>query len=137
MMVHEMRKIRQMRTSTFFVMIGFLLWTNGCTQTSPPNSNASNVPEAPVAAATSRPETIALLLAAREGKPDTIKTLIASGVNLNGRDAAGNTTLIEAARTGHEDIAKELIAFGADASLANNAGQSALMLAIEIRHYLQ
>src|SRR5688500_17944316 len=97
-------------------------------------SDAPNTANAPPARATPRPDTVALLLAVREGKPDTVRTLIAAGADVNARDEAGNTALIEAARFGHEDIARNLIAARADVGVANNAGETALAVALRNGH---
>ncbi len=106
----------------------FSLITAGCAGSAPNTANA------PTIRATPRPDTVAMLLAVREGKPDTVRTLIASGAELNARDEAGNTALIEAARFGHEDIARELIATRADVTPVNNAGETALSVALRNGH---
>ncbi len=115
-----------MRTLTLAAIL--LVATSGCTTqppTTPTDSTRPTPVMTPIITATPRPDTTALLLAAREGERDTVRTLIASGAGLNGRDEAGNTALIEAARIGHEDIAEDLIAARAAVSIANNAGQTA------------
>ena len=85
--------------------------------------------------ATTSPETDALLVAARTGNADTVKSLLASrNADVNGVDAAGNTALIEAARFGHDDVVTELLIAKADVNAKNRDGKTALMLAAEGGH---
>ena len=85
--------------------------------------------------ATTTPETEALLLAARLGNADTVKSLLASpNVDVNGVDADGNTALIEAARFGHDDVVTALLIARADVNAKNRNGKTALMVASEGGH---
>lgn len=84
---------------------------------------------------TRNPQTEALLRAAREGKADTVKALLASrDTDVNAADEQGNTALIEAARYGHDDVARALLAAGANAKARDRNGKTALMLAVEGGH---
>ncbi len=80
-------------------------------------------------------ETDALLLAARTGNADTVKSLLTSpNVDINGRDEHGNTPLIEAARFGHDEVVTALLVAKADVNAKNNQGKTALIVAAEGGH---
>jgi ankyrin repeat protein len=89
------------------------------------------------------PKTQELLLAVRQGKPDTVKALLAArDTDVNATDENGDTPLIEAARLGHDDIARALLAAGADYKLRDRSGKTPLMLAVlgghdEVVHVLK
>ena len=55
-----------------------------------------------------------LSLACRQGKQDIVELLLESGANVNHRNKAGNTPLLEACSQGHVSIAKLLLEHGAD-----------------------
>ena len=81
------------------------------------------------------PETQALLRAAREGHADAVQELLKSpGIDVNAKDEAGNTALIEAARLGHDHVTRVLLAAGADFKLRNRDGKTPLMLAVAGGH---
>ena len=89
----------------------------------------------PIRHAATTPETDALLVAARTGNADTVRSLLTSrNVDVNGVDADGNTALIEAARFGHDDVVAALLIAKADVNVKNRDGKSALMLAAEGGH---
>ncbi len=76
------------------------------------------------------PKTQELLIAVREGKPDTVKALLsARDTDVNATDENGDTPLIEAARLGHDEIARALLAAGADYKMRDKNGKTPLMLA--------
>src|SRR5687768_4113513 len=80
-------------------------------------------------------ETDALLVAARAGNADTVRSLLTSpNVDINGRDEQGNTPLIEAARFGHNEVVTALLVAKADVNAKNAQGKTALMLAAEGGH---
>jgi ankyrin repeat protein len=77
------------------------------------------------------PKTEELMLAVREGKPDTVKALLAArDTDVNATDENGDTPLIEAARLGHDHIARALLAAGADYKVHDRNGKTPLMLAV-------
>jgi ankyrin repeat protein len=81
------------------------------------------------------PETDALLLAARGGHADTVKSLLtAAKADVNGKDERGNTPLMEAARFGHDEVVRALLVARADARAKNSDGKTALKLAAEGGH---
>ena len=55
-----------------------------------------------------------LSLACRQGKQDIVELLLESGANVNHRNKAGNTPLLEACSQGHVDAARMLLDRGAD-----------------------
>ena len=55
-----------------------------------------------------------LSLACRQGKQDIVELLLESGANVNHRNKAGNTPLLEACSQGHVDAAHMLLGRGAD-----------------------
>ena len=55
-----------------------------------------------------------LSLACRQGKQDIVELLLESGANVNHRNKAGNTPLLEACSQGHVDSARMLLDRGAD-----------------------
>ena len=75
--------------------------------------------------------TEALQCAAREGKADTVKALLAARDTDVNADEQGNTALIEAARCGHDDVARAPPAAGASTKARDRSGKTALMLAVE------
>ena len=55
-----------------------------------------------------------LSLACRQGKQDIVELLLESGANVNHRNKAGNTPLLEACSQGHVDDARMLLDHGVD-----------------------
>ena len=74
--------------------------------------------------------------AAENGKIAVLIRLKESGVNLNERDADGNTALLTAVRYGHLDAVKWLLSAsgGAQITEENKAGNTALLLAVAYGH---
>ncbi|MEI2986667.1 MAG: ankyrin repeat domain-containing protein [Alistipes inops] len=67
------------------------------------------------------------LNACRNGQKNIAKLLLErGGIDLNRRDAEGNTALHYACREGFRDLAMLLLEKGADASSANNRGETPL-----------
>lgn len=74
----------------------------------------------------------ALVDAAWQGKPDTIRNLIKGGVDINARDKeSGLTALMAAAAYGSTDVIDLLISAGAKINTKDNYGWSAIMIASE------
>ena len=68
-----------------------------------------------------------LLNACRNGQKNIVKILLErGGIDLNRRDAEGNTALHYVCREGYRDLAVLLLDKGADASLVNNRGETPL-----------
>lgn len=70
-----------------------------------------------------------LIWAASEGYHDLAVTLIEAGVELNAKNADGNTALHRAACEGRAELASVLVRVGAELDLTNHDGYSALVLA--------
>jgi ankyrin repeat protein len=68
-----------------------------------------------------------LLEAAQVGDTSDVQSLLAQGVDPNGRGADGNTALMGAAVTGHTDIVRVLLERGANVNAQGNSGRTALM----------
>lgn len=67
------------------------------------------------------------LNACRNGQKNIVKILLErGGIDLNRRDAEGNTALHYVCREGYRDLAVLLLDKGADASLVNNRGETPL-----------
>ena len=67
------------------------------------------------------------LNACRNGQKSIAKLLLErGGIDLNRRDAEGNTPLHSVCREGYRDLAVVLLEKGADASSANNRGETPL-----------
>lgn len=64
--------------------------------------------------------------AAKEGDADTVQALLASGTDINARDANGNTPLHAAAGYGHTELVRTLIRAGADVNASNERGRTPL-----------
>jgi hypothetical protein len=68
-----------------------------------------------------------MFAAARDGKLDTVRALIADGVDVNAPiDRDGRTPLYYAADNGHDDVVRLLLASGATLDALDNFGLSAL-----------
>ncbi len=76
-----------------------------------------------------RADKIPLLLAARSGKDDAARALIAGGANVGARAEDGSTALMFASERGDLPLVHALIGAGADVLARNNCGTTALMLA--------
>ncbi len=70
-----------------------------------------------------------LIWAVSEDYHDIAVTLIEAGVDLNARNADGNTALLRAACEGRAELASVLLRVGAQRDLQNHDGYSALVLA--------
>lgn len=75
-----------------------------------------------------------LLLAAGQGKIETIKVLLATGLDINVRSEAGVTPLMRAAAGGQVETVQFLLTAGADAKAKLKDGRDALWLTIEYSH---
>ena len=76
----------------------------------------------------------ALLFAVRDGQMDTVRALVAAGVDVNQVSAADKTSaLTQAIFNGHYDLAKFLLDHGADPKLANNDGLAPLYATIDMQ----
>ena len=71
-----------------------------------------------------------LLTAARNGNTDGVRTVLASGVDLEAKGNDGKTALMWAAAQGHADIVRLLLAKGADAQARDKEGLTAYDLAL-------
>ncbi|MBT3378792.1 MAG: hypothetical protein HN742_11425 [Lentisphaerae bacterium] len=72
-----------------------------------------------------------LIVAARDGDVDRVRTLLVGGADINAPDGAGQTALMVAAAHGHVEVATLLIEKGGDVKKADASGKTALMLACE------
>jgi len=68
--------------------------------------------------------------ALRRGDTAKLRTAIATGTDVNSRDADGNTLMIQAAMYARAADLEFLVAHGADVNAANKAGHTALMRSI-------
>lgn len=73
----------------------------------------------------------ALFDAITEGNMDALQKAVKSGLNVNGRDEAGQTALMVAIISGKRDLAKAVLRAKGDLNLQNSNGNTPLMLAIE------
>jgi ankyrin repeat protein len=80
-------------------------------------------------ATTNHPNSAEFLEAASNGQDGKVKALLAKGVNVDAKDAEGNTALMSASKWGRTETVKILIEAGANRKLTNNKGESALALA--------
>ena len=76
----------------------------------------------------------ALMWAARLGRADVVRTLIASRSNVNVNDKVGLTPLMLAARCGHTEVVRVLIGARADLSATDCEGSDSLLFAVENQH---
>ena len=71
------------------------------------------------------------LNACKNGQKGVVAAFLKKGgIDVNKRDAAGNTALLYAAMKGAKDIVRLLIDNGADVSLANNASITPILIEI-------
>jgi ankyrin repeat protein len=73
-----------------------------------------------------------LMFAARDGKIEAMRALLASGAQVNYADPDGSTALIVALMNGHWDAAKLLIESGADVNAWDWWGQTPLFMAVDM-----
>jgi uncharacterized protein len=76
-----------------------------------------------------RADNVALLQAAREGRAEVVRELLARGAEIEYAGTDGATALIEAARLGHALVVRELLACGAQVDHRQNDGGTALLMA--------
>ena len=76
----------------------------------------------------------ALMWAARLGRADIVRLLLASRSNVNVSDKLGLTPLMLAARYGHSEVVRILIGAGANVSATECDGCSSLLFAVENQH---
>jgi ankyrin repeat protein len=76
----------------------------------------------------------ALHFAAREGAPDAVRALLASGARVDQPSVDGSTPLLVAVQNGHYDIAQLLLEHGANPDAANAKGWTPLYLAVKNRN---
>ena len=76
------------------------------------------------------PKTQYLFEALRQGEGATVRAAIKQGVDVNSRDADGNTLLMQTAIYGEAADLEFLLTHGADANASNKTGHTALMRAI-------
>ena len=87
---------------------------------------ACSLAAVPAIAADISPE---MLTAAKDGKLDDVKKLIANGEDINATSAEGVTALMIAAAENQVVIVKALIQAGADARARTKSGKTALFFA--------
>jgi ankyrin repeat protein len=75
-----------------------------------------------------------LLYAARDGRLEPAKILIAAGAELNRKDPNGITPLIMAISNNHPDVARLLIDRGAEINASDWYGRTPLWTAVEVRN---
>ena len=71
-----------------------------------------------------------LFSAAILGKTERVKSILADGIDVNGKTATGRTAMMGASFNGNVRVARVLLSYGADVNLADNQGSTALMDAI-------
>lgn len=77
----------------------------------------------------------ALMWAAAENHPETVKALLAAGADMRAKTVNGFTALLFAVRAGHQDVVKLLLDRGADIDDAMGNGTSALTIATLNAHW--
>jgi len=73
-----------------------------------------------------------LMFAARDGKIEAARALLAAGASVNFTDPDGSTPLIVALMNGHWDVAKLLVESGADVNAWDWWGQTPLFMAVDM-----
>jgi ankyrin len=74
-----------------------------------------------------------LLYAARDGRIDSARLLVAAGANIEEGEANGIRSLLMAALNDHLDVARLLVEYGADVDASDFWGRSPLWAAVEYR----
>jgi ankyrin repeat protein len=69
-----------------------------------------------------------LVVAARAGDQESVRSLLSSGADVDSRDREGSTALMFAALRGDEKMVEALLAAGADPNLRDANGETALLL---------
>ena len=82
---------------------------------------------APLAGLAQRDIDVQLRAAAERGDLAAFRSLVASGADVNARDAQKDSAFLLAARNGHAAIVREAVAAGADLRSLNRYGSTALM----------
>ena len=72
----------------------------------------------------------AVYLAAKQGRLEKLKRLIAEGMDINQANATGRTPLMAAVFYRNRRVVEELLAEGADVDAVDGVGRTALMMAI-------
>jgi ankyrin repeat protein len=75
-----------------------------------------------------------LVLAARQGNLEAVKTLAENGADLNKASGDESSAMLVAVQNGHYDVARYLVEKGADVNLANEKGWTPLYLAVKHRN---
>jgi ankyrin repeat protein len=75
-----------------------------------------------------------LLYAARDGKLEAVKLLVAAGADVNQEEANGITALLMAISNNRMDVARYLVEKGADLNKADWYGRTPLWQAVEVRN---
>jgi ankyrin repeat protein len=75
-----------------------------------------------------------LLYAARDGRLDLARMLIAAGADINAVEANGTSPLVVAIINGHIDVAQFLLEHGANPNAADGFGRAALWSAVDLRN---
>ena len=75
-------------------------------------------------------------MAVWKGHLDVVVVLIEKKVNINSRNAHGNTALQRAAVNGHEALIHVLLHHGADANISNDKGDTALHMATKYKQII-
>jgi uncharacterized protein len=70
-----------------------------------------------------------LIVAARAGDVDRVRSLLERDADVDARDASGATALVAAAYGNHVDVARSLIEAGADVNVEDERQQSAYLIA--------
>jgi ankyrin repeat protein len=74
------------------------------------------------------------MTAARTGKPDAVKALLARGAAVNAKIASGQTALMWAAADGHSEVVEALVAAGADFRTPLASGFTPILFAVRGGH---
>jgi ankyrin repeat protein len=74
----------------------------------------------------------ALIVAAKKGNLEEVKSLLEGGVDVNALDAMGYSALWQASFFGRDEVAKFLLEGGADINARDNSGRTPLSWVSEI-----
>ena len=75
-----------------------------------------------------------LLYAARDGRTDIARMLLAAGANLNQTEANGESPLLVAINNGQTELAQMLLEKGADPNATDGFGRAPLWSAVDYRN---